>query len=168
MHGTEHSIPVMPLIYAFINFGIFVSLLVYFLKKPVTSFLVERKKRTLAFIDESSAAFETSEKNFKQVTFRMDNIKADADAFLNRIIEDSNDAGKKLISEAKKAAGSIQDDARMLVEAEYRQAYKKLKFSVIDRIMLKAGKEITDTLEDGQKNRYLDEYYDISREQGNR
>jgi F-type H+-transporting ATPase subunit b len=121
--GHGGGIPWGDIIKQFVNFAILAGALVYFLKKPLSSFLKERSELLRKSMEDASRAREEAASKLSAIETRVAGLAGEIDA-LNR----------KMESEAEDEAGRIREAAhaeieRVRVQAQFAadQEVKKAK-----------------------------------------
>ncbi|HBX42461.1 MAG TPA: hypothetical protein DEH27_00995 [Deltaproteobacteria bacterium] len=108
--GGHAGIPWWEIFKQAVNFGILVGVLVYFLRKPVGSFLKERSELLRKSIDEAARARASAAEKLLAIEARM-----------NRLSEDVAEMNRKMDGEADEEARRIREAARAEVERLHAQ-----------------------------------------------
>ena len=141
-----------------LNFGIFVFLLVKFLKAPLLNFLrgrkdelsreinqLEEKREQISLkINETQQLFEKSEAYFEEIKAK---IVAQGEKKKNELIEGARQESRVMIEQAK-----------IRIENQILQARSKFKSEMIDMAISLAMQKLPDEVTDADHQRLLDRY----------
>lgn len=113
-----------------IVFAIFMALLIYALRKPVSNFFRERRENIASTLD----YLETQEANLREqieiVGKKMDELAVEREDIIAKFEEDGRQERDKLIAEARAAAERIRQQAEAALAQEIAQAREALKVEV--------------------------------------
>ncbi|MEI6079803.1 MAG: hypothetical protein WCQ53_04095 [bacterium] len=150
--------PVLSLIYAFINLIILGLVLFFALRKSVGATLVNRKEDFIKKSKEAHDYYQESVKNFDQIQHRMSNIEQEAYTYLEETKNNANRLGIATIEDAKRAANVLIEDAKHLVGAEARQMRNKIREKFVSSIIEQTKVKLSTNVNDIKRNEYIDEY----------
>ncbi len=126
--GGEHHGPSLQIegFYA-INFVLFIGILVYYLRKPLSELAATRKKKIMADIDEARRLRQEAEKTLAEYEARLANLEAemhDIVAEAKRIAEHEK---QRVLAEAVLAAERLRQDAKSRIDGERFRLEQELK-----------------------------------------
>ncbi len=128
--GEAGGNPWYDLIMKFVNFAILVGMLFYFLRKPVTQGLADRRANIKRELEEALKAKEAAEAKYKEYKNKVANLEAE----VRRIQEDFQVEGERqkdrILAEAEKAAESIRAHAEAAGANEVKRASDELRAEV--------------------------------------
>ncbi len=149
-HGDHHALSWYDLGGAFVNFGIWLALLAFMLRKPLADFLVARRAAIVEGMADARRQKEAAEAKFQQYSDRIDNL----DSELDRIRDDMKRAGMeerdRIVEEASKKAERMRADARFLIDQQMKQLRQDLTREAIEaaigaaREILEKGTTVAD------------------------
>ncbi|GBD99791.1 ATP synthase subunit b [bacterium BMS3Abin07] len=155
--SAEHTPSVLGWVWKLLNFTILVVVLVWFLGKPVKSYLKQRTELIEKSIKEASDAKAAAEKALKEVE---DKLKL-KDQEIERIMDAAKKSGESdrdaLLEEGKRMSERIKAQARVNIEQELKQAKDSLKADAARLAIEIAGKKIKEKLTHEDQIKILEE-----------
>lgn len=125
--GHAVGIPWTDLLKQVVNFAILVGALVYFLKKPISSFLSDRSDQLRKSIEDAARAREEAAAKLSDIEKRMAGLP-EAIAALNRKMEAEGQEEARRIREAAEAEiERVRTQARFAAEQEVKKARQELR-----------------------------------------
>ncbi len=125
--GAGGSIPWWEIFKQAVNLGILVGVLVYFLKKPLSSYLKERSETLRRSIEEAAKARQEAAEKLAAIEKRLSRVGEEV-AELDRRMSAEGDAEAQRIREAAKAEiERISAQAQFTADQEVRKAREELK-----------------------------------------
>ncbi|MFU8855397.1 MAG: ATP synthase F0 subunit B [Deferrisomatales bacterium] len=122
--------PLYDLTMKFVNFGILVGLLYYFLRKPITQALAQRRDSIKKELEEALQARDAAEARYQEYKARV----ADLQAEIRTIHADFQAEGERqrgrLVADAEKAAESIRRQVESAAAHELKRATDELRTEV--------------------------------------
>ncbi len=139
------------------NFAILVTILIFFLKKPIRNYFNTRTELMEKSLNEAKEAKALAQKALDQMEERV-RLK---DSEVKGIIEAARDAGERekerLINEGKAMSLKIKDQAEVNISFELKKAKDSLKAEAVEIALEMAEKELKSTLTEEQQEKLLDE-----------
>jgi F-type H+-transporting ATPase subunit b len=130
--GGEGASPIYNLIMKFVNFGILAGILFYFLRKPVSQSLADRREDIKRQLDEAREAKEAAEAKYQEYKGRVANLEQE----IRQIQEDFRAEGDRLrariVEDSRQAAEGIRRQAEAAGASEVRRAIDDLRAEVGD------------------------------------
>jgi len=155
--GGEHGSSVMDWVWRFLNFGILVVVLVWFLGKPMKAYFRQRTELIEKSIKEASDAREAAERALKEVEEKL-RMK---DQEIEKIMEAARRSGETdrdaLIEDGRRMSEQIREKARINIEQELKQAREELKAEAAAIALEIAEKKIRERLSEEDQVRLLEE-----------
>lgn len=125
--GSGGSIPWWDIFKQAVNLGILVGVLVYFLKKPMTSYLKERSETLRRSFDEAAKARREAAEKLSAIEKRLSLVGNEV-AEMNRRMSAEGDAEAQRIQEAAKAEiERIRAQVQFTADQEVRKAREELR-----------------------------------------
>ena len=125
--GHAAGIPWTDLLKQAVNFAILVGALVYFLKKPISSFLKERSEQLRASIEGAARAREEAAAKLSDIERRMARLP-DEIAGLNRKMEaESEEEARRIREAAQVEIERVRAQAQVAAEQEVKKARQELR-----------------------------------------
>ena len=129
-HGA--GIPWTDLLKQVVNFAILAGALVYFLKKPISSFLKERSEQLRASIEGAARAREEAAAKLSDIERRMGRLP-DEIAGLNRKMEaEAEEEARRIREAAQVEIGRVRTQAQFAAEQEVKKARQELRKEAAD------------------------------------
>jgi F-type H+-transporting ATPase subunit b len=129
--GTE-SIDWVQMGGSFFNFGIWLALLYFGLRRPMAEFLRHRRAAVVDSLEEARRVKEEAEAKYKEYSERI----ARLDAEIARLREEVHRAGMaerdRIVAEASRRAEKMREEARILIEQQLKQLREDLTREAIE------------------------------------
>ena len=149
------------LIFALVNFALFIGLLFILLRKKVATFLAERRSLYLIESQNGQKLVLEAELKLNEIKTLRDNIKIDGQALLNRAKHDVETFEEKILKESAELGLRIQEDNRRLAASELLLAGKKLRAEFVDELIAGAKSDISSGNMDDANKKYIKELENI-------
>ncbi len=111
----------------YVNFIIFVGILVYFARKPLAQLATKRKASFEAHFKAASEALAQAKHQLDEIQKRYSRLDEEIGALRKRAQTDAQHEAEKIISEGKRLAEQIVLDAKRMRDSEYLEAKKQLE-----------------------------------------
>ena len=156
-HGVAHGSP-SDLLWPVINFGIFVAMLVYFLRGPVREYFRARTERIRGALEagvrarrEAEAARARLAKDLLELPTVRERLRADLRAVAEREQAD-------LLAIGQQTAERIRTDARLLAEGEVVAARRAVRAEVVEEAVRVATAIIRGAVGPDDHERFVREF----------
>ena len=120
-----------------INLLILVGILVYFLKTPLKSFVLERHNTIRTDLENVREQLATAKREYEEFSRKLASLTAEVAELRAQAAKDIDATRVRLIADAKRLAANIVVDARGSAEALYSelrgQLYTELSLRVLER-----------------------------------
>lgn len=159
-HGAapEEGATVMEWVWRVVNFGIIAGVLIYFLAKPMRSFMKKRIEMIEASLAEAKAAREDALKRLAGVEDRL----KDKDAEIKSLLDIAQDNGRKekelLLAESEKMTEDILASAKENIDAELLKAKEALRKEAALMAVELAEKLVRENISPEDRARIIEEY----------
>ena len=145
-------------VYAVINFGLLLALLIYFLRKPLKDFLLQRRDQVRKAVEEAREATERAEKLLAEYKTKM----ASADTEIQQLRLEIAAAGERerelMLTTARHQAEQIVTDAKLIGEQEVRRAQELLRAEVAKLASELAEKSLQQATAPADQEKQLNEF----------
>ncbi|HKY63882.1 MAG TPA: ATP synthase F0 subunit B [bacterium] len=125
--GGEHHGPGMAVVYHAINFAILISVLFYFLRKPVKEFFASRSTLIRSHIDEAKQLKNEAAKKYSEYEQRLKSIEQEMQGLIVSLKQDGELERKRLLETAEQQAQTLRTNSERMLQQELRKAKEDLK-----------------------------------------
>lgn len=130
------------MIWRIVNFAILaIALFLTIRYLKVKDFFADRKKSIMAGLEEAKKAKEDAEKKVKEFELKFSSLDKRLEEIYQEIREEGEIEKKRIIEEAIKMAGRIQEQARLAAEQEIKKAKEEIK-GEIAKVAVEMAEEI--------------------------
>lgn len=162
--GGHAGIPWGEIFKQAVNFGILVGVLVYFLRKPVGSFLKERSELLKRSIDEAARARASAAEKLLAIEARMNRLAQEV-AEMNRKMDAETDEETRRIREAAKAeVERLHAQVQFAADQEVKKAKAELRREAAGLAARAAEEIVSKTITPEDQERMVRENIDRIRE----
>ncbi len=141
-----------------INLLILFGILYWALKGPLSDFLKFRKSEVKEQLEASAKAKEAAEARFAELNARLENFESELDELKDRVRTDAENERKTLVSNAERAAASMEEAAQRTIEEELRRARAELKAEAVELSVQIAEDLLTKNITDDDQARLTGDY----------
>jgi F-type H+-transporting ATPase subunit b len=132
--GEHHGFPWAHLIVSFINFGVFLGVLIKFGGPGIQAHFAARREQLKSNLEESQRLREAAQKKLDEYSERLSALETERDALLKEYRESGERERDKLIEEAKRQIEKMSQEAERAIAQETKKAIQALE----KRAVLKA------------------------------
>lgn len=140
-----------------VNFAILVSVLVYFLKKPLASYLKGRTEMIEKSLAEARQARELAEKALKEVEQKLSLKESEMAEILESVKLSGGAEREALIKEAERLAEKVVEQARTNMEFEFKKARDSIRKEAVDLALELSEKRLKEKLTPDEQKKLLEE-----------
>jgi len=131
--ATGHvAIPWWEIFKQAVNVGILVAVLVYFLKKPLSSYLKERSELLRKSIDDAAKARAEAAEKLSAIQARMARLSGEIEELNRRMEGEAGDEAKRLHDLAQAEIARVREQSRFAAEQEVKKAREDLRREAAD------------------------------------
>jgi F-type H+-transporting ATPase subunit b len=156
--GGHHSLFTVSFLYSVINFVILVGFLIYVLRKPLRSFLSERREGVRRAIDEAKDAKLKAEQTLAEYRNRMVNLEGELNTLRAEIISTGERERDQLLAAAKTQAEKIIADAKLIGDQEVRRAKIELREEMVRLATQLAEKSLLSSVSAQDQQKQLNDF----------
>ena len=126
----------------YINFAIFLAILVYFSRKPLSE-MAKKRKNTFEVRQRLAAeSYDLVKQELSDVRKKFEGLDREIANLRVKTLQDAQDEAKNIVEEGKRLAKQILDEAQKIRDGEFNQAQAELekeitraaRLAVIDRL----------------------------------
>lgn len=115
-----------------VNVAILVGVLVYFLKKPLSSYLKERSELLRKSIDDAAKARAEAAEKLSAIQARMARLSGEIEELNRRMEGEAGDEAKRLHDLAQAEIARVREQSRFAAEQEVKKAREDLRREAAD------------------------------------
>ncbi|MDF1593058.1 MAG: hypothetical protein P1P89_16195 [Desulfobacterales bacterium] len=115
-----------------INFGIFVFLIVKFLRVPLKKFIAGKQNELERKISRLEQEKNEADKKIQDVLRAVDESRAEIDALKQKIIEQGEIKKQTILKDARNKSQAMLKESQLRAENQIRRARKKLRNELVD------------------------------------
>jgi len=143
----------LKLILAFVNFTLFVGLLVFFLRKPMKSFFATRRDEIEKRLREAAELKQQASDKYQEYEAKLKALEEEGARILADARAEGEDEKKRILEAAEKMAARVADDAQRRIDAEVRAARIALRKEAVSEAVDAARRILAQqlTADDDQK-----------------
>ncbi len=130
--GAPAGVPWWEIFKQAVNVGILVAVLVYFLKKPLSSFLKERSELLRKSIDDAAKARAEAAAKLSDIQDRMARLSGEIEEMNRRMEGEAGDEAKRLREAAQAEIARVREQARFAADQEVKKAREELRREAAD------------------------------------
>lgn len=134
----EHVASLSSLTYPFINFAILVSALVFFLRKPLKSFVYDRHSTLKEQLDEVQKKLTDAQRQYNEYSQRLNSMDAEVASLVQAIRSDAETARVRIVTDAKRTADQIVIDSKRTGEALMNEFRDQIRKDLANQVIARA------------------------------
>ena len=145
--ATSHHVdPLMGIILPYVNFAVFVALLIYFARKPAVAAARKRRDDFESLMAEATKAREAAETRLQALTEKQAQLDSEIQEILLSTKAAAENEAAKIVADAERLAEHLKTEARRIAEAEVLRASNELRHEIVAAVKESVGKKITTEL----------------------
>lgn len=141
-----------------VNFGIFVFLIVKFLRVPIKNFISGKQKeleRKIQRLEEDKAA---ADQKIQDILKTVDESQAEFESLKKKIIEQGERKKQEIIEDAQDKSRVMLEDAKLRVDNQIVRAKKMLKAELVDAAVELALEKLPNKVTEADNQRLIQDY----------
>lgn len=150
----------MHLVYKLINAAIFVSLLIFFLRRPLKEFWRNRSEGLRQRIELARKHRAEAEAQFNELSTRMSKIQSEMQALRERLERDGHLESEKIVSGAKDYAVRLEAGGRRVADQDRLKAQYRLRELGAELSVNLAERLIRDEITSDDQQRLIRDFLD--------
>ncbi len=144
------------LLYRALNFAGLVVILVYFLRKPISSGLSSRREEIKDQLDALESRKAEAERMYKEAEAKLAKLDEEVSAIISEAVKQGEVEKDKIIADAERAAGDLKRQAEMAVAFELAEAKKRLKAEVAEQAVLLAEELLRKNIQPADQSKMVE------------
>ncbi|MFH0823802.1 MAG: ATP synthase F0 subunit B [Pseudomonadota bacterium] len=158
-HGDAPSIWTTTLLVArVVNAILLIAALVYFVKKPLTSFFSDRKLQIQAELEDAKRKSEEAERLIKEYESKMISMGDELNRMRDELKKSAETESEKVVANADRMAASMIEAAKLAAEQEVRKAKAALRAEAVDLAVQMAEALIREQIDSEDQKRIVEDY----------
>ena len=142
------------------NLTIVIVGLTMLLRKKVSAHFKERKEQFAQLIEKAEEAKTAAEKNKREVTERLQQLKSTADGDLKKAKSEAEELKHKILEEAQSLSARLEEEAKRTAIFEVERAKLELRKALLEESFSIAEKQIQTELTADKQNKLQSEFVD--------
>lgn len=144
--GESHVDPWMGIIFPYINFAIFLAMLIYFARKPAAAAARKRREDFERVMAEATRAKEAAEARLRELTTRQSQLDAEVKEIQTTTRAVAEAEASKIVADAQRLAEHFKTEARRIAEAEVLRARQDLRQEIVAAVKNSVAQKIKSEL----------------------
>lgn len=149
-----------PFLFALINFGLLIILLVKFAGKPISSYLGERHDKVKSDLEVAARLRAEAESRLAEIQAKTKNLDGELAELKAAVRKDAELEKNRIISAAQAEAVRIAENAERTLQQEVERVKRDLEVEAINAALSAADKLLKQEVTAGDRQRINDEYLD--------
>ena len=141
-----------------LNVALLIAVLIWFARKPVLSYLAERRDTIAKNLDSSAGLLAEAERRLAEWTEKAAHLDREVAAIRETTRRAAEAERDRILADAKLTAERIRRSASAVVERELQQARDVLRREAADLAVELAAKILREQVNEGDRTRLLDEF----------
>lgn len=157
-HGAAHALNWWDFFLRLLNFAILVSILVYLLKKPVSSFLSSRREGIASTLSELEQKKAEADKKAAEYKAKLAALDKETERIVAEYIQEGEVEKQKIIAAATRQAEYLKEQARLAIQQEMKAAKEALQSEVVDLSVVAAEEILRKNIKSDDQKRLVQEF----------
>lgn len=141
----------------FVNIGLVIGILFFFLSKPVKAFFQNRAKQIEEDLSAAARARQEAERRLEEVKLEVAELENKVESIKASAVEEGEAEKQRLISQARHESGRLISNAEREIENRIKSGKSELKSYATKLAVEKARMMIHEDLSDSENNKIIDE-----------
>ncbi|NOY91801.1 MAG: ATP synthase F0 subunit B [Deltaproteobacteria bacterium] len=141
-----------------LNFLVLVTLLYVMGRKPIASFLTERRRQVEEGLKQAAALKAEAEKKLAEYTERLESLDEEMAAIRADLIKAGEAERSRIVAEAEKKAARMRTETRFLIEQRMKQVERELRQEAVDASIAAAQSVLEDKTTETDRQRLAQGY----------
>lgn len=158
-HGGAHEAGLpTAVILQFINFGLYVGLVVYFGRKPIVDYFKNRQAGFYSALKRADAARAEAQAKRADIQARLTKLETSRDESLQNARREAAALRAQIVNEAKALSERLRLDAERTADVEVARAKQTLRDDLLNQSMQMAERILRDKMQEQDQKRLQDEF----------
>lgn len=148
----------MHLFWQVLNLAILISIIIFFLRKPLSRYL---GKRSLDLRDNLREAYSADDQGLARLALvdaQIENLSLEIAEIKEKAKKDSQEQREKVLKEAEQEYQRLLSKAQEDIEHEFKESQKRIKAFTVDKAINYAEQQIVKDLSEELHNRLIEDY----------
>jgi F-type H+-transporting ATPase subunit b len=144
--------------FMFVNFALFVGLMIRFARAPLRDYLIQRRQDLVEAMNAAARAKEEAEalkREYEQKLAGLEQTRKEISEEIARIAESERE---RTLAQAREAAARLKTDAELTARSDFERAKRELRDEAARLATEIASKEIRSRLDEGERRRLVREF----------
>jgi F-type H+-transporting ATPase subunit b len=146
-----------PVGWFFVDFVIFVALLVHFTRKPIRGAFIARHNAIKRAIDDNQNAFDVAKADYDKTRDKLAAVDREVTQLIAKVKEDGAFERERIIESAKSYSARMREDVKGIISNEANAAKVRLQRSVAEQSLKIAEALLVANITDADRVRMIDE-----------
>lgn len=156
-HAPASGLPTV-VILQFINFGLYVGLVVFFARKPIADYFKNRQANFYTALKRADAARAEAQARRSEIQARLSKLEASRDESLQTARTEAETLRNQIVDEAKALSAKLQQDAERTAQVEIERARTMLREELVNQSVAMAQRILSDKMQEQDQKRLQDEF----------
>ncbi|MCK5797097.1 MAG: ATP synthase F0 subunit B [Deltaproteobacteria bacterium] len=149
-----------PLLFAFINFGLLIYLLVRFGRRPLAAYLSDRHTQIKDALEEATRIHDEAQTRLRETEKKLAGLDDEIANLKKSVADDAQAEKERIIANAKAEAEALVEATERTLVIEVERAKRKLEVSAVQAALQAAEKLLQHEITPQDVTRLRDEYYE--------
>ncbi len=156
-HAASPGLPTV-VILQFVNFLIYVGLVVYFARTPIKDYFKNRQTNFFTALKRADAARAEAEAKRAETQARLAKLESSRDESIQTARNEAAALRTQIVNEAKALSEKLQQDAERTAQVEIERAKMMLREELVNQSVSMARRILSDKMQDQDQKRLQDEF----------
>ncbi|CAN5382271.1 ATP synthase subunit B [soil metagenome] len=156
-HHAEAGLP-MIVIFQFINFFLYVGLIVYFGRKPIADYFKARQEKFYVALKRADAARAEAQAKRADIQARLAKLEATRDQSILDARKEAAELRTQIVEEARGLSERLKVEAERTAVVEIERATSLLRDDLLNQSVAMAQKILADKMQEQDQKRLQDEF----------
>lgn len=160
-HGEAHEeahFSWQELLAQVMNFILWLAIVIYLAKKPLTQFLAGRRMSVEEGLVEAKNLKEAAETKYADYSERLERLDEELEKLRTEMVQAGEAERDRIIAEAESRATRMRADAKFVIEQQMKQLRADLTREAIEAAMTAAERVLTEQVKEADQTRLAQEY----------
>lgn len=130
----EHIDPIKSILLPYLNFAIFLGLLIYFARKPLIKMAQEKRQKFESAQAQALAAKNIAVAKSNELSQRIASLESDVQRIREQTKQDAQKESDRLIASAHELAKNLEVEADRMVQAELLRSKENLREEIVSAV----------------------------------
>lgn len=152
----EHFNWLTGFVFPYINFAIFLFLLIKFAKNPAISAFSKRRENFMKLVEEAHKAKKEAEEKNVELKTRLASLEQEVATMRDKAQKEAQNEARQMIEDAQKLAEHIKVEANRIAQTELKKAKDDLQMEIVQSVKNSVLAKIRSELTDSEQSAVVD------------